>query len=76
MGLNVEFRVHVESMCLGGFRGFLSKTSNEVWDFFEYLGGNTWEFDQAKEALVYSFSHSSAHHFELYHHDQFRDPCF
>ena len=52
MGLSAEFRGHIKSMCLRSFQGLLSKTPDEVWDFFEYLVRETWEFEQAKEALV------------------------
>ena len=54
MGLNAKFRAHVESMCLGSFQGLLSKTPNEVRNFFEYLARETWEFEQAREALIHS----------------------
>jgi len=76
VGLNAEFRGHVEFMCLSGFRDLLSKAPYEVWDFFEYLAWDTWEFDQAEEALDHSSSDPCAYQLELYHHDQFRDPCF
>ena len=63
VGLKAEFRGHVKSMCLGGFRGLLSKTPDEVWDFFEHLAWETWEFDQAKEALVQSSSDPYGYYF-------------
>ena len=74
--LNAEFGGHVESMCLGRFRGLVSETPDEVWDFFEYLAWETWEFEQDKEALVHSSSDPYAFHFQLYHQHQFRDLCF
>jgi len=45
VGLNAEFRGHIKSMCLRGFQDLLFKTPDEVWDFFEYLAGETWEFE-------------------------------
>lgn len=46
-GLNTEFRDHVQSMYPGGFWALFSKSPDEVWDFFEYLAHETWEYEQA-----------------------------
>ena len=67
MDLNAEFRGHIKSMCFGSFQGLLSKTPYEVWDFFEYLARETWEFKQAQEALVHSSSDPYVYHSERYH---------
>jgi len=75
VGLNAEFRGHIKSMCLGGFQGLLSETPDEVWDFFEYLAWETWEFEQAKDAFVPFSSDPYVYH-SKYHQDQLRDPCF
>ena len=48
LGLNAEFRGIVESMCLGGLLGLLPRSQDEVWDFFEKLAWDTYEFEQAK----------------------------
>ena len=37
VGLNVESRNYIESLCLRSLIELLSKTQNEVWDFFEKL---------------------------------------
>lgn len=72
MGINAEFRGHVKSMCLGGFRGLLSKTPDKVWDFFEYLARKTWEFEHARKALIHSSFDPYACQSEPCYHDQFR----
>ena len=56
LGLNSEFKGHVESMCPGGLVGLLSKTQDEVWDFFENLGWETYEFEQANQFSGYPTS--------------------
>ena len=76
MGLNDEFRGHAEFMCLASFRGLLSRTPYEVWDVLKYLAWETWEFEQAREALIHSPSDPPACQSEPCHHDQFRDPYF
>ena len=48
LGLNAEFKGIVEFMCPGGLLGFLSRSQHEVWDFFEKLAWDTYEFEQAK----------------------------
>ena len=60
MGLNSEFKGHVKTMCQGGLLGLLSKTQEEVWDFFEYLAWDTYEFKQAKMNLKYHTHDESA----------------
>jgi len=35
-------------MCLGGFQGLLSKTQDEVWNFFEKLSWDTYHFEQVR----------------------------
>jgi len=37
MGLNVESTGYIESMCLEGLLGLLSRTQDEVLGFFEKL---------------------------------------
>jgi len=59
-----------------GFSRVAVKTPDEVWDFFEYLTQETWEFEQAKAAFVHSSSDPYVYHSEPYHQDQFRGPCF
>ena len=46
MGLNSESRGYVESMCPGSLLGLLSKTQDEVWDFFEKLASDTYAFER------------------------------
>ena len=45
MGLNVESRSYVESICPGGLIELLSKTQDEVWDFFEKVAWETYAFE-------------------------------
>jgi len=51
MDLSVESRSHVEFMHPRGLLGLLSKTQDEVYDFFEKLAWDTYEFEQAKETF-------------------------
>ena len=53
MGLNVELRSYVESICPRGSIELLFKTQDEVWDFFEKLGLETYAFEQANETFKY-----------------------
>jgi len=46
-GLNIESRSYIESLCPGGLIELLSKTRNEVWDFFEKSAWKTYAFEQA-----------------------------
>lgn len=70
MGLNAEFRGHVESMCSGGLLGLLTRTQDEVCDFFENLTWDNYEFEQAKATIGYTI-HESAFHVNPYHRDHF-----
>jgi len=45
MGLNVESRYYVESSCPRGLIELLSKTQDEIWDFFEKLTWETYAFE-------------------------------
>ena len=73
LGLNSEFKGHVESMCQGGLIGLLSKTQEEVWDFFEYLAWDTYEFEQAKMNLKYPTHAESAFYANPYSQGHFID---
>ena len=74
MGLNSKFRGHVESMCPGGLLGLLSKTQDEVWDFFENLGLETYEFEQAKMNLKYPTHAESTFYANPSPQDHFLNP--
>jgi len=50
-GLNIESRSYIESLCSGGLIELLSKTQNEVWDFFEKLAWETYTFEQVIRLL-------------------------
>jgi len=69
IGLNAFSRGYVESMCLGGFQGLLSKTQDEVWNFFEKLAWDTYQFEQVSETLGYPTHGEYASH--PYHQDHF-----
>ena len=71
MGLNAEFQGCVESMCHGGLLGLLSKTQDEVWNFFEKLACAAYEFDQAKETLRYPPCGECAFLVNLHQHDHY-----
>jgi len=49
VGLNALSRGYVESMCLEGFQGLLSKTKNEVWNFFEKVA---WFFISLNKSVM------------------------
>ena len=53
MGLSVESRGYVESICPGGLLRLLTRTQDEVWDFFENLAWTTFELEQARDTLGY-----------------------
>jgi len=54
MGLNVESRSYITSICFWGLIELLSKTQNEVWDFFEKLAWETFAFEQANITFKYT----------------------
>ena len=77
MGLNAEFKGIVESMCPGGLLGLLSRTQDEVWDFFETLAWDNYAFEQAIPNLQYSTHDESVfpvHHYPRAHSIDFYDP--
>ena len=47
--LNDEYRGHVKTMYLGGLGYLFTKTLDEIWNFFEYLAHDTWEYDNARD---------------------------
>ena len=53
VGLNVESRSYVASICSGGLIELLSKTQNEVLDFFEKLAWKTYAFEQTNDTFRY-----------------------
>ena len=53
MILKFESRGYVESMYPRGLLALLSRTQEEVWDFFEKLAWDTYEFEQARNTLGY-----------------------
>ena len=66
--MNAKFRGCVESMYSGELLGLLSRTQDEVWDFFERLAWDIYEFDQARWTLGYP-TNESAFHAYPYHRD-------
>jgi len=68
VGLNSEFRGHVESIYPRGLLWLLTKTQDEVWDFFENLAWDNYEFEQAKVTIGYP-TYESDFHANPYHHD-------
>jgi len=53
VGLNSESWGYVESIYSGGVLCLLSKTQDEVCDFFEKLACNTYTFEQATNNFGY-----------------------
>ena len=53
MGLNAESWSYIKSIYPGGVLGLLSKTRDEVWNFFEKLAWDTYEFEQARNNFGY-----------------------
>ena len=51
MGLNSTSRGYNESICPGGFIGLLSRTQDEVWNFFEKLAWDTYVLTKLKIIL-------------------------
>ena len=47
-------------MCSGGLLVLLSRSQDDVWDFFERLAWDTYEFEQAKMNLKYPTHAESA----------------
>jgi len=47
-GLNDAYRGHVKSMYPGGLECLSTKTPDEIWDFFEYIAHETWEYENAR----------------------------
>jgi len=67
MGLNSASWGYVESIYPGGVLGLLSKTQDEVWDFFEKLAWDTYAFEQANENSKYPTHGESVFHANLSH---------
>jgi len=80
MGLNVESRRYVESICPGGLIELLSKSQGEVWDFFEKLTWETYAFEQANDTFRYRTHEEYDFQANSYPSDHFmnsRDPsCY
>jgi len=53
VGLNVETRCYVKSICPRGLIELLSKAQDEVWNFFEKLAWETTAFEEANETFRY-----------------------
>ena len=51
-GLSDKYRGHVKTMYSGGLGCLFTKAPDEIWNFFEYLAHDTWEYDHARETLV------------------------
>ena len=49
----IKFRGYVDSTYPGGLLGLLSRTHDEVWDFFQKLTWDGYEFEKARGTLGY-----------------------
>jgi len=78
VGLNFESRGYVKSICHGDLLGVLSRTQDEVWDFFEKLAWDTYEFEQPESTLRYPTQGKYASYANTYHQDHFNshDPSY
>ena len=54
MDLNAESWSYIEFIYPGSVLGLLSKTQDEVWNFFVKLAWDTYEFEQARNCLLYT----------------------
>ena len=72
LGLNAEFRGYIESIYPSGVLRLLTRIQDEVWDFFEKLTWDKYEFEQVRWILGYP-TDESAFHAHPYHRD-FYDP--
>jgi len=54
-------------MCYRGLLGLLSRTLNEVWDFFKKLAWDTYEFEQARGTLGYPIHSEYVNPANLHH---------
>ena len=59
VGLNSESSSYVESIYPEGVRGLLSKTQDEIRDFFEKLAWDTYAFEQVKKNYGYATPNES-----------------
>jgi len=80
VGLNAEFRGHVESICAGGLLGLLSRTQDKVWDFFQKVAWDTDELEQPRGTLGYrtydehvflANPHNQGHFINSYNHQYY-----
>jgi len=71
VGLNSESWGYIESMYPRGVFGLLSKTQDEVLDFFEKLAWGTYEFEQGRGTLGYPNHARYDFHANLHHLDHF-----
>ena len=79
VGLNSVSRGYVESICPGGILGLSTRTQDEVWDFFEKLAWDTYEFEQAKNNFGYLTPNECVFHANPCPHDRFtnsHDPSY
>jgi len=75
VGLSIEFKGQVESMCPEGLRELLSETQDEAWNFFEKLGWDTYEVEQARRILQYPTHYVYAFYVNSHLQDHFMNPC-
>jgi len=69
MGLNSESWSYIESIYPRGVLGLLSQTQAKVWNFFEQLAWDTYEFDQAKQNFGYPTQGEFVFLINPYHQD-------
>ena len=71
MGLHYAYRGYVESICPRGLIGLLSKTQDEVCEFFEKFIWDTYAFEQAKKNFRFPTHGETVFHVNPSHQDYF-----
>jgi len=71
VGLNSASWGYVESICSGGVLGLLSRTQDEVCDFFEKLAWGTYAFEWARNNFGYPTHGEYVFHANPYPQDHF-----
>jgi len=69
MGLNSESWSYIESIYPRGVLGLLSQTQAKVWNFFEQLAWDTYEFEEVRKKFGYPTHGAYDFHANPYYQD-------
>ena len=75
-GLDDEYRGHVEIIYPGALGYLSTRTSDEIWDFFECLAHEIWEYENARETFSHPTSSPYVRHARPLDKSQFRRICY